>query len=57
MILNRGYTPEEFDELIVSIYQAAPDIVLQTQVNTGFPGETEEDFTIIASELFFHNIP
>jgi threonylcarbamoyladenosine tRNA methylthiotransferase MtaB len=42
--MKRGYTLEEFEKLIKSIKELSHETVLQTQVITGFPGETEEDF-------------
>jgi tRNA A37 methylthiotransferase MiaB len=57
--MNRGYTLEEFENLIRSIKQSSPNTVLQTQVITGFPGETEDDFATTLSFFkrnYFHNV-
>ena len=44
--MNRGYTLGEFNNLVEAIKASAPGTVLQTQIITGFPGETEEEFQI-----------
>jgi tRNA A37 methylthiotransferase MiaB len=57
--MNRGYTLDEFEKLIRSIKQASPDTVLQTQVITGFPGETDDDFATTLNFFkrnYFHNV-
>lgn len=57
--MNRGYTLDEFENLIRSIKQSSPDTVLQTQVITGFPGETEDDFETTLNFFkrnYFHNV-
>ena len=40
--MNRGYTIEHFMELLAYVRQKMPDIVVTTDLITGFPGETEE---------------
>ncbi len=57
--MNRGYTLEEFENLINSIKKLSPETVLQTQIITGFPGETEADFKTTMSFFrnnYFHNV-
>lgn len=57
--MNRGYTLEEFENLIKSIKKLSPETVLQTQVITGFPGETEDDFKTTLNffkKNYFHNV-
>ena len=40
--MNRGYTIEHFEEMVDYVREKMPDIVLTTDLITGFPGETEE---------------
>ncbi|MFV2071252.1 MAG: tRNA (N6-isopentenyl adenosine(37)-C2)-methylthiotransferase MiaB [Thermoanaerobaculales bacterium] len=42
--MHRGYTREEYIELLGRIRAAVPEINLSTDVIVGFPGETEGDF-------------
>jgi tRNA-2-methylthio-N6-dimethylallyladenosine synthase len=41
--MNRGYTAQNFLELVKEIRSAMPGITLSTDILVGFPGETEED--------------
>jgi len=57
--MRRGYTLKEFENLILSIKKLSPRTILQTQVITGFPGETEEDFNTTVNffrSIYFHNV-
>ena len=42
--MNRGYSRENYLNLVKKLRQAAPDIVLGTDLIVGFPGETEAEF-------------
>ncbi|NLG06732.1 MAG: MiaB/RimO family radical SAM methylthiotransferase [Candidatus Pacebacteria bacterium] len=42
--MNRGYSREDYLNLVKKLRAAAPDLVLGTDLIVGFPGETEEEF-------------
>ena len=42
--MQRGYSIEEYRELVSKLRAAIPDLVLTTDIITGFCGETEDDF-------------
>ena len=42
--MNRGYTREQYLDLIAYARKAVPDIAFTSDVIVGFPGETREDF-------------
>ncbi len=42
--MNRGYTREEYIQLIEKIRAKNPNAAISTDVMVGFPGETEKDF-------------
>ena len=43
-LMRRGYTREDYLELVRKVRTLVPDISLTTDLIVGFPGETEEDF-------------
>jgi len=46
--MNRRGTSAEIEALINKIREKIPQITLRTSLITGFPGESEEDFTLLA---------
>ncbi|MBI4707828.1 MAG: tRNA (N6-isopentenyl adenosine(37)-C2)-methylthiotransferase MiaB [Candidatus Omnitrophica bacterium] len=58
-LMNRGYTYKEYRIKINNLRNAVHDIAITTDIITGFPGETEEDFqhTVAAlSEIEYDGI-
>lgn len=46
--MNRWGSTEELEKLFVHIRERIPNVILRTTLITGFPGETEEQFTELA---------
>ena len=46
--MNRRGSSAEIETLILKIREKIPGVTLRTSLITGFPGETEEDFTLLA---------
>ncbi|MGI8824702.1 MAG: tRNA (N(6)-L-threonylcarbamoyladenosine(37)-C(2))-methylthiotransferase MtaB [Chloroflexota bacterium] len=42
--MGRSYTPEEYAAMVAACRAAVPDMTLATDVMTGFPGETVQEF-------------
>lgn len=42
--MNRGYSRQNYLDLVKKLKKADPEIVLGTDIIVGFPGETDEDF-------------
>lgn len=43
-MMNRGYTYGEYQKKVDMLREAVPDIAITTDIITGFPGETRQDF-------------
>ncbi len=55
--MKRGYTADDYSELVQQLQAAIPGLTISTDFIVGFPGETEEDFQAtldIAEKISFH---
>ena len=50
-LMNRKYTREEYCGKVRMLRERVPDVALTTDIITGFPGETDEDFAESLSAL------
>jgi len=50
-LMNRGYAYQDYKNKIDTLRAAIPDIAITTDIITGFPGETEEDFQLSVKAL------
>lgn len=44
--MKRGHTAKTFKQIVRQLRERIPDITIATDIITGFPGETEEDFEL-----------
>jgi len=44
--MERRYTSSDYRNLLVKIRSLLPDVAISTDIIAGFPGESEEDFTV-----------
>jgi threonylcarbamoyladenosine tRNA methylthiotransferase CDKAL1 len=44
--MKRGHTAKTFKEIVIRFREKIPDMTIATDVITGFPGETDEDFEL-----------
>jgi len=51
-LMNRGYSYQDYKNKIDMLRTASPDIAVTTDLITGFPGETEEDFQCTVRALY-----
>jgi tRNA-2-methylthio-N6-dimethylallyladenosine synthase len=49
--MNRGYSYRDYKNKIDMLKAAIPDIAVTTDIITGFPGETDEDFQLTVDAL------
>jgi tRNA-2-methylthio-N6-dimethylallyladenosine synthase len=49
--MNRGYTAEDYYNIVQRLKKGSPDITFSTDIIVGFPGETQQDFDL-TREMF-----
>jgi len=49
--MNRGYTAEDYLNIVNRLKKGSPDITFSTDIIVGFPGETQQDFDL-TREMF-----
>lgn len=42
--MNRKYTTDEYEQIVLGLRKNYPDVAITTDIMTGFPGETDEEF-------------
>jgi len=47
--MGRGYSIEEYRHIVEALYENLEEVSVTTDLITGFPGETEEDFQLLLS--------
>jgi len=58
-LMNRGYTRDQYVDLIRRLRKTRPDIAITSDMVVGFPGETQEDFEdslSLIEEVKFDNL-
>lgn len=56
--MHRGYTAQQYVELVAKMRKVRPDLAITTDIIVGYPGETEEDYQAtraLAAEVQFDN--
>ena len=49
--MKRGHTAKTFKQIVRKFRERIPDITIATDIITGFPGETDEDFELTVKML------
>jgi tRNA-2-methylthio-N6-dimethylallyladenosine synthase len=58
-MMNRGYTREQYIDLIIKLRNIRPDFAITSDVIVGFPGESENDFQMtldLIKKIEFDNL-